>query len=293
MNEQPASHASGMALFYDLQVDGVLDGRIVASLPDQGAGANFLSQAYVEQEGWLFDSDVKMLVPLANGKKVQTIGLIQLPFCFKGDNRDHILDFHILPRCVSNVILGGPFLSLTKTFTAFAHCVKRTVRNVLARRVLLLGGHQLRMGGWLNGQFTGALPDTGSDIMLLSRSYATARGFDIDDDPEYNVLLQLGDGSTAATSGRVKEITWLFGDQDGSRYGSIKMCDFCIVDDLVCDVILSSDFLHHTQAFHDFSRCEFNLSAATFSFNAIKAIELCHKKGQSKSISYPRSCTVC
>jgi hypothetical protein len=60
------------------------------------------------------------------------------------------------------------------------------------------------LAGWANGQSIHALPDTGSDLYLMSLQYARERGYRINTDPKLRKSLEFVDGSTGETSGRVE-----------------------------------------------------------------------------------------
>ncbi|KAK3623177.1 hypothetical protein LTR56_021759 [Elasticomyces elasticus] len=111
-------------------------------------------------------------------------------------------------------------------------------------RMQYLGSAE-RVVGTLSGFVVDALPDTGSDVMLISETYARQRGFSIDRDEIYQVPLQLADGSLDWTSGVVKNATWAY----GLARDETVLCDFYVLPTLMCDVLLSYDFLDSTEAF--------------------------------------------
>ena len=240
---------------YEPNFECTLSGKTASSFPDMGAGANYVSKAYVDQQNLTIDKIASGIVRTANGNKVRTLGVVRLPFCFKNESTVHELEFNVVPKCIKDVVLGAPFLRLTETFTRFAHRVSRVLRDALSCRFRYLGAPQQRMLGFLNEEAVGALPDTGSDVMLISKEYATRRGFLINTSRAHCKLLEFADGSIGRTTGLVENVGWEYGMSFGQTYHS----DFYVLDNLECDVLLSYDFLCDTDAFtkpqsclHDF-----------------------------------------
>ncbi|KAK5725195.1 hypothetical protein LTR17_013147 [Elasticomyces elasticus] len=234
---------------YEPRILGRLLHAKVACLADKGAGRNIISHEYVKS----LDIPVKYTTPsirhqakLGNGKIAKTIGLVTLPFSFDSESEVHYLEFHVMPNCVQDVILGSPFLRLTQTYERYAHRIHRTLRSCLPNRMQYMGSTE-RVIGTLNGSLVGALPDTGSDVMLIFEAYARGRGFSVNRDPIYHVPLQLGDGSFDRTSGIVKDATWAWAY--GVTQGEVSLCGFYVLRNLPCDVLLSYDFLDSTEAF--------------------------------------------
>ncbi|KAK5731418.1 hypothetical protein LTR15_001358 [Elasticomyces elasticus] len=236
---------------FEPQIEGCLAGAIVSCLADKGAGRNIISLACAQRLGATAKnrmSGTPTRATLGNGKLVKTVGLVTLPFSFRNENEVHHLEFHVMPECVRDVILGSPFLRLTQTFERFAHRIRRTLRACMPYRMQYMGSAE-RVVGTLNGSVVNALPDTGSDVMLISEAYARQRRLSIDRNEIYQRPLQLADGSFDRTSGIVKDATWAYGlFQDETL-----VCDFYVLPTLMCDVLLSYDFLDSTEAFtkHD------------------------------------------
>ncbi|SPO03232.1 uncharacterized protein DNG_05914 [Cephalotrichum gorgonifer] len=90
--------------------------------------------------------------------------------------------------------------------------------------------------GFFNDQLISALPDTGSDLMLISKSFANRRGLKIDGSHRNRLEVEFADGTTAWTEGVVTDVEWRVGDED-------IRCDFYVLKDLREDVILNSDYV--------------------------------------------------
>ncbi|KAK5698610.1 hypothetical protein LTR97_006256 [Elasticomyces elasticus] len=232
---------------YEPRISGRLGHVEVSCLADRGAGRNIISHEYAKLLGRPTKHNThsaRAKVILDNGKPAKTIGLVTLPFSFSNEREVYHLEFHVMPNCVQDIILGSPFLRLTQTFERFAHRIHRRLRQCLPNRMQYMGSAE-RVVGTLNGSLVDALPDTGSDVMLVSEAYARRRGLSVNRDPIYHVPLQLADGSFDRTSGIVKDATWAYGvTQD-----EVSLCDFYVLPNLPCDVLLSYDFLDSTEAF--------------------------------------------
>ncbi|KAL4784621.1 hypothetical protein BJX76DRAFT_356854 [Aspergillus varians] len=152
----------------------------------------------------------------------------------------------ILPGSIHGLVLGSPFLKTTKTLTKFASRIKSELITIPRKlRLQLLGEESQRLVGYLNGTLTTALPDTGSDVMLVSRAYASQIGMEIDDDANKSLEVEFADGTTAWTSGVVHDALWSVGN-------STIRCDFYVLDDLCVDVILNNQYLFDSNVFSKF-----------------------------------------
>ena len=231
---------------YEPEVIGLVGGAEISCLPDRGAGCNFMSLQHAELHGIpiIAPDPNSKITRLGNGKEVEIAGHATLPFSFKGETESHQLDFLILPRCVKDVILGSPFLRLTKLFEHHAHRIVRKIRRWSGAQACYTASQE-RVVGMLDGELVHALPDTGSDVMLVSEAYAKRRGLHIDQGAHYCFPLTFADGSQSWTSGIVKDVRWQYGTDGGKS----SLVDFYVLKDLQCDVLLSYDFLHRTDAF--------------------------------------------
>ena len=228
---------------YDLEVRGTLDGVRVSAFPDSGAGENFMSAPYALKHHFRIAGTGSKTFRTPRGHHIRSLGTTQLDFCFRNETEQHCLEFHVLPKCVHDVVLGDAFLRLTETFTHFTRRIGRKLCQVMSCRTCLLGSPQHYISGWLNDQLVDALPDTGSDVMLMSKEYALRRGLVVDRSKQHQRVLEFADGSTATTYGLVKDVRW-------ESLGSSKsQWDFYVLEGLHCDALLGADFLFETNAF--------------------------------------------
>ncbi|KAK3939470.1 hypothetical protein QBC46DRAFT_315924 [Diplogelasinospora grovesii] len=234
-------YSTGGKAYY---IDGWVDGRSVRSKPDTGAADSFISPSLASRLKASPRPGTQQQVVIGSGKTVESPGAVQVNWRFAGESKHYAVDCTIVPGLVHDLILGRPFLELTKTLKEFSHRIKRVASTVLrtaTRKKLslnLLGTQGQRLWGYLDGELTGAVPDSGSDVVLMSRKYARKRGFEIQREGVDQLELEFADGSTGLTQGVVKNATWTF-DDDGRSVET----NFYILDGHPVDVILSNDFL--------------------------------------------------
>jgi hypothetical protein len=138
----------------------------------------------------------------------------------------------------------------------------------------LLGVPKQRIWGSINGRTVAAVPDTGSDVMLMSKRYARKLRLKISKSTAHSTCLEFADGTLANTCGMVFGVEWRFGGQDSTS----QYCDFHIMEDLPYKVILSNAFLFKTKAFSKFKefffeqRNDADLSRAFHELSLIKIV---------------------
>jgi hypothetical protein len=106
-----------------------------------------------------------------------------------------------------------------------------------------LGSHQY-VSGRVNGTYVEAVPDTGADVPLMSKSFAENHGLVVRTDPEHRILLEFADGSTATTIGLVKGVEWRFWTSKEPYH-----LDAYVIENLQTEFILDNTFLYDTNAF--------------------------------------------
>jgi hypothetical protein len=246
-------------------VPGTINGEKVEAIPDTGADESFISAAFLDRlvrqrQQWgnklpehhpIAEMAFYSLPPvrLASGKTVTANSMAVVPWRFEGESKLRWLSCRVLPECAHDLILGDSFLRMTETLTKFKHRIKTTVRLLGSKllsslRLNYMGFDKRRLWGYLDGELVPALPDSGSDIMVISADYARRRGFFVDRGPDKQVMVQFADGSTTWTDGVVRGVEWEFG-YTGGKVAS----DFFVLEDLPVDVVLSSDFVFDHDVF--------------------------------------------
>jgi hypothetical protein len=239
-----------------LEVPGKLKGKHVTAIPDFGSSFNIIAEHVAVQNQWEIDTSEVAYYSLPNGVNKNFIGTVSLPWSFGSETRKHSCIFHVLRGCVHPILLGRQFLDLTGTFKRNVHRVKETVVNAVshARKRLLLvkdlneqTGTSSHIQGLVNGQPTIGLADTGSDLTVIKRSAAIRMGLHIFEGESYTTEVEFVDGSTAFTTGMVRDAEWCF----GAYASKAQSIDIHVMDDIPCDFILDKWLLWDAQAFRE------------------------------------------
>ncbi|RYP48480.1 hypothetical protein DL768_005618 [Monosporascus sp. mg162] len=252
---------------------------------DSGSGKNIMSSAYALQKGLIIRKGRKdiRLFQLGNGKLIYSDGRVRAYVKLtKSCCRPKKEWFHILANCPVPLILGMPFLKEAQVLTEKRHLLESCPPEFGAiESVFWIGTPQNRIKCNLDGRNVIAVADYGSDVNLMSLSYAKREGHHIDRRREVRTRLQFGDGSQADTVGQVivsnLTLDWrrpatttleeMYPDrptagavQPGSSpsldHQSAQDADvtfsavFDVLPSLPCDVLLGRDFLWATDAFN-------------------------------------------
>ncbi|KAI0102157.1 T-complex protein 11-domain-containing protein [Nemania sp. FL0031] len=224
-------------------VFGKVMGALIAALPDTGADACFISPELAIMLGLAPQPGSERSVKLANGKEIISPGSVDIQWNFLNEKEMIHMTCWILPGCTHQIILGSKFLEETKSLTTRRHRIQRKYVSIpKSISVKLLGEGKQRLWGYLNDNFVAALPDTGSDVMIISLEYARRLGLKIYSGPGGIVEVEFVDGSTSLTSGIVRDVAW------SSGCHSIR-CDFLVLDNISVDVILAKDYLFDMDIF--------------------------------------------
>ncbi|KAJ8129232.1 hypothetical protein O1611_g4401 [Lasiodiplodia mahajangana] len=230
---------------------GEVAGTMIAALPDSGADACFVSPEVAVLLGLSPKPGSERPVKLANGRKIISPGSVDIPWRFLNEKETFRMTCWILPGCTHQIILGSKFLGETESLTTGRHRIQRKYTPVpKSVCVKLLGEGKQRLWGYLNDSFVAALPDTGSDVMIISLQYARRLNLKIDSGLRDIVEVEFADGSTCLTNGIVRDVAW------SSGCHSIR-CDFLVLDDISVDVILAKDYLFDMDVF---SNCRNHLT---------------------------------
>jgi hypothetical protein len=253
-----------------------INGISVSAFPDNCSTLNIISEQFALRNKLLVDTSLQVMLRLPDHKMVSSIGSLNLAFSFAHESDTFNVMFTVLRGCVYDLVLSGEFLWKTQTFTTFKSRIQRSLSAFPppSLRVCLQGTPQKQVYGSINGRIVSASPDTGSDVNVILRSCANFLALKFDSDPNAMETLEFIDGSCIRTCGIVRNAEWQFGIEPTPpiispssashisespigdwRFGSdatqndIYVCDFYIVEELTCPIILSSDLLYGTNAF--------------------------------------------
>jgi len=219
------------------------------ALGDYCAKRNFMKEEYAIRLGLSIDRKDTSDVAIGSGK-VTTTGTARTLFRFKDENQAYPLTFHLLPKCIHDVILGKPFLKATSTFSNLLSKTRRVKERILKgiahHHLLYLGDSAPRFKGLLNGAPIEALADSGAKVMVMDEDYARSIGLSVSTEQGCRTKLIFADDSTAYTSGMTYGVEWAFGlDGSNKRY----TVDFHILKNAPASVILSDTFLFDAEAY--------------------------------------------
>lgn len=259
------SHGSRSRKYF---VDGLVNGSPVSANVDSGASMNIISRSLADTLGLTPDGTVGW-ISLPTGKKVPTLGTITGEFNFLGEKSTYPLSCVVMEKTAHALVLGSRFLRITQTLTKYKSRIKTIFSNVLSLN--LLGGQQDLLLGSCNDLLAAVVPDTGSDLMVMSSAYAASIGATIDNDIRNRRLVQFIDGSEGLTDGIVKDVDWRF---LGNLVGQPIKCDFHIINNLPVNGIVSNAFL---EEFDVFSAYEDIITGTTHEHAGVYGITLIAK----------------
>ncbi|KAK2595013.1 hypothetical protein QQS21_007267 [Conoideocrella luteorostrata] len=235
--------------------EGDVNGSSVEALPDSGADTCVISQRLATNLDITPIAGTRKMIHFANKKHIDSPGMVTVPWRFATEQSTHMLNCWILPESTHDLILGNQFLRITQTLTKFTGRIKSKLVPPPGRlRVNLLNDEKQRLQGLLNGHITTALPDTGSDVMLISSEYARKIGLHVDRGFKSCIEVEFPDGTTEWTSGIVRDVPWTVGE-------TTIRCDFHVLDDLCVDVVLSKNYLFDLDVFSKHEEYFFNVDS--------------------------------
>ncbi|KAI9807354.1 MAG: hypothetical protein M1833_000097 [Piccolia ochrophora] len=235
------------------KLPGFINGIEVLAFPDTGAEGNVMSFSFAEKHHLkiLKGSQQCSVFKLANGRKVRSIGQVDVTWAFEGSSlNEYDLRFNVLPFCSHPVLIGNELLKETKTMSLHRDRLRACVSfRWPVQFANLLGSARERLRGKLNGKTVLALPDSGCEPNLLSEAYVKKRGLTIQKDFRRRAVLQFADGSIQETAGQVKT-KWRFSDSQEPMeivFDVLRGCPF--------DVVIGRGVLDATEAYVKHAGC--------------------------------------
>lgn len=216
-------------------------------------GESVISAGFAKQHKIKIDTNAGSEIRLADNRVVESIGTASLPFSFLGEKTLYTCAFKVMAHCAHDVVFGYRFLRKTATLPGLKHFARRAKEVILTTyqriRMMLTGPPEQFMPGFINGLPVNAVPDTGSDAMVVSHDFAKRMGFKVHREREHRVWLTLADGAEVLTSGMVMNAEWRFSKTTGLPSDFGFEYNLLVLDNMPCDMVLSGEFLHRTQAF--------------------------------------------
>jgi hypothetical protein len=247
---------------------------------------------------------------MGNGTETISLGSVR-PKCAFALGDPHVTRqlFNVIENLAVPVIIGKTFLDISKTLTLHQHrleAVWTTAKK--AFRVMHLNRPRQLMRCYVNGNLVHANPDTGSEVDLISPSYAHENTLKIESLDDGEEWVQFADGSTAKLLGKTQVEFDVYDGRSRSPTGYVGHSrTFYLLDGLRTDVLLGEEALYdmnifadHEDSFVDSGDCELLAEINTITWfdkrarqmsDALAVLSSASSK-QSKSFSQQRSCLV-
>ncbi|KAK6957120.1 hypothetical protein Daesc_002405 [Daldinia eschscholtzii] len=273
------------------EIRGSINGHSVIANADTGASYNIVSERLAKSMNLNIRPQTAGEILLPSGRRLFSRGQVNLQYQFAGEKTIYQLPCVVLPLPTASydVILGGGFLKVTETCTSHIYRMKRVFSSLGRISLNLIGGQQEFVSGYLNGRECLAVPDTGSDIMVVSRGYAKKLGLKIYKKSHYRSKVQFIDGSKVMTDGIARDVRWQF------RAGEAPIrCDFHVIRRLPVRAILSNALIDE---FNVFSKYHDRIGQPKSTYDehcgifGIALIERCRKEIRSLSESFTEDIT--
>ncbi|KAL2213341.1 hypothetical protein CC79DRAFT_1362157 [Sarocladium strictum] len=262
-------------------IPSLINGVPAEAYCDAGSNINVMSETFVFRHNFKLDRSNTSKFRLPNALITRAVGTTRTKYQFRDEQGYHDVLFHVFATCPDDVILGNSFLKLSGTLqNNNKHRIRESYRPCLLSdsRLFFISAtysacHEdsakRLLPCYVKGQSCeDALQESGSDLVVMSGSYARGCNFQIDVASRAKVCL--ADGSTIRTDGMVWDAgvefastvaldldsylhniesleSWLSSDErsvtsrDHGR--SIVICDLHVAEGLSCDVTLSARFL--------------------------------------------------
>ena len=239
--------------------DGSFNGIPIEANADTGASFNIISGDLVASMDLSPEPGTQGHIALPSGRRVFSPGRVTGTFRFGGEGKAYELSCVILEKASHALVLGSKFLRLTETFTKYMHRLRRAIAPVSLRlpSLNLIGDEQEAIPGYLNGLRCLGVPDSGSDLMVVSGAYAKAHGLEVHRGRRHRHMVEFIDGSRELTDGIVRNLAWQFhGGEPPIR------CDFHVIDNLPVDAILSNTIIDEYNVFSEYDNRLVRLESA-------------------------------
>jgi hypothetical protein len=239
--------------------DGSFNGIPVEANADTGASFNVISGDLAASMDLSPEPGTQGHIALPSGRRVFSPGRVTGTFRFGGEHKAYELSCVILEKASHALVLGSKFLRLTETFKKHMPRLRRAIAPVSLRfpSLNLIGDKQEAIPGYLNGFQCLGVPDSGSDLMVVSGAYAKAHGLEVRRGRRHRHMVEFIDGSRELTDGLVRNLAWQFHD----RAPPIQ-CDFHVIDNLPVDAILSNTIIDEYHVFSEYDNRLVRLESA-------------------------------
>jgi hypothetical protein len=227
----------------------------VLACPDTGSDVNIISNEVAQALGYIIQDNISLdgQLTLANGRTVSTVGWI-VADCSFNLNMPGLPGtssfFYVLGNVPSPVVLGMPFLEQTGIMTKHRDKLIRLSGSTLQKPTILsVGRPKKHLICELNHELVAATPDSGSEIDLMSPTFAIKNRFDIHPAKE---TVQLADGSMVICNGFVRTTLSIGNHFDTLGYPRSKVAasiDFFLLEGLTHDIVIGEHYLEQLKVY--------------------------------------------
>lgn len=228
-----------------------LKGSRYNTTPDTGSLENAISAEEARRLGLKITGRGRQFL-MGNGSKTISLGTVRLKCAFAlGERCVARLSFNVIDNLVVPVIIGKTFLDISKILTLHQHRLEAVwMSTKKAFRVMHLNRPRQLVRCYVNGKLVHANPDTGSEVDLMSPSYAHENTLKIEALEEGEDWIQLADGRTAKLLGKTHVDLDFYDGRYGSSTGYIGHSrTFYLLDGLRTDVLLGHQILFDMHVF--------------------------------------------
>lgn len=228
-----------------------LNGLRYDTTPDTGSQENAISADEARRRGLKIFGRGRHFM-MANGSRIISLGIVRLKCAFALGERCMTRQlFHVIDSLAVPVIIGKTFLDVSKTMTLHRHRLE-SVSNSTKKtfRVMHLNRPKQLIRCYVNGKLVHANPDTGSEVDLISPSYARENLLEIESLGEDEDCVQFADGSIAKLLGKTCVDLDIYDGRYRSPTGYIGHSrTFYLLDGLTTDVLLGEEALFNMHVF--------------------------------------------
>ncbi|KIY01827.1 uncharacterized protein Z520_01965 [Fonsecaea multimorphosa CBS 102226] len=182
------------------------------------------------------------------GKSMMALGYVCVPCRFKGEVEEIAENrFWVLPKMIVPLVVGRKFLDITQSLTRFRHRLRKITTSFkgFGPRALHMELPRQRLRCNVGDEMVQTVPDTGSDLDLMSLSLAQSHHYPIRRFCGECELVQFADGSTRRLYGKVV-VPFSIGPLSIER----REREFYVLQGLTSPVLLGNSTLEEFDAFN-------------------------------------------
>lgn len=243
----------------------VIGNRTYDSLPDTNAPCNVMDENMASVLGVTVDRDPRKQRTFKNalGQHSRSLGVtsIRLSFAHDGIHQKWPCQFAVVAKCAASLVIGDPFLRLTRTMDMFRHRLKRVKISEKTWKLMHMDTPRRKISCHVDGEHVLGNADSGADADFASLKYAQLRGWDIQPLPDDKGFVTLADQQVVKVQGFV-DANLLIQDEERQRR-------FCIIDGLICNVLLGDETIDVMEVFskHQDSLVDLDLDLSSTTVN--------------------------